>query len=67
MTALYYGQRPLLKVMTALICRLGQLKNYIIVDKWLGICVTIEGKIRKKKLNIEIKTFRNYLAENCLN
>lgn len=48
MTALYYGQRPLLKVMTALICRLGQLKNYIIVDKWLGICVTIEGKIRKK-------------------
>lgn len=48
MTALYYGQRPLLKVMIALICRLGQLKNYIIVDKWLGICVTIEGKIRKK-------------------
>lgn len=52
MTALYYGQRPLLKVMTALICRLGQLKNYIIVDKWLGICVTIEGKIRRKKIEI---------------
>lgn len=57
MTALYYGQRPLLKVMTVLICRLGQLKNYIIVDKWLGICVTIEFKIRKKYLKYRFKTF----------